>query len=71
MGKKYIDGRGRKYQVMPGLGSDSYKARYQRPDHQGDVGWKGVASLPWRDNAAAAQADLDQMAAKKGWKEYT
>jgi len=70
MGKKYIDDRGWKYQVMRGIGSDSCKARYQRPDHQGNVGWKGVASLPWQDNAAAAQADLDQLAAKKGWKEW-
>jgi len=70
MPRKYIDDRGWKYQVMPGLGSGSFKARYQRADRQGGDGWKGVASLPWRNNARDAQADLDQLAAKKGWKEW-
>lgn len=48
MPKKYIDSRGWKYQVMPGLGENTFKARYQRPEKQGDVGWKGVAAVPWR-----------------------
>ena len=43
MPKKYIDSRGWKYQVMPGLGENTFKARYQRPEKQGDGGWKGVA----------------------------
>jgi len=68
--KKYIDDRGWKYQVMSGIGSNTYKARYQRAEKQGDVGWKGVAAVPWRSTAEAAQADLDQMAEKKGWKEW-
>ena len=69
-GKKYIDDRGWKYRVMSGLGPDTYKARYQRADKQGDVGWKGLAVVPWRKTREEAQADLDQLAAKKGWKEW-
>ena len=69
-GKKYIDDRGWKYRVMSGLGPDTYKARYQRADKQGDVGWKGLAAVPWRKTPEEAQADLDQLAAKKGWKEW-
>lgn len=70
MTKKYIDSRGWKYQVMSGLGSDTYKARYQRPEKQGEDGWKGLATVPWRQTCEEAQADLDQLAAKKGWKEW-
>lgn len=66
--KKYIDDRGWKYRVMSGLGENTYKARYQRPEKQGDVGWKGLAAVPWRETREAAQADLDQLAEKKGWK---
>lgn len=69
MAKKYMDGRGWKYQVMRGLG-ESYKARYQRPERRGSDGWKCVARLPWRDNERDAQADLDEMAEEKGWEEW-
>lgn len=67
-GKKYIDSRGRKYKVMSGLGDNAFKARYQRPEKQGDVGWKGLAAVPWRSTREEAQADLDQLAQKKGWR---
>lgn len=71
MPKKYIDARGWKYQVMSGIGSDpAFKARYQRPEKQGDIGWKGLAAVPWRTTREEAQADLDQLAAKKGWREW-
>lgn len=66
--KKYIDDRGQKYQVMGGITGDSYKARYQKADKAGRDGWHGVRSLPWRDTAEVAQADLDALAARKGWK---
>ena len=66
--KKYIDNRGWKYQVMSGLGEGAFKARYQKPDHQGNVGWKGLVTVPWRQSREAAQTDLDQLAEKKGWK---
>ena len=70
MDKKYIDNRGWKYQVMPGLGDNAFKARYQRPEKQGDTGWKGLATVPWRSSREEAQADLDRLATKKGWKEW-
>ena len=53
---------------MSGLGEGAFKARYQKPDHQGNVGWKGLAAVPWRQSREAAQTDLDQLAEKKGWK---
>lgn len=67
MPKMYIDSRGWKYRVMSGISADTYKARYQRPEKQGDVGWKGLAAVPWRTTREEAQADLDQLAEKKGW----
>ena len=70
MPKKYIDSRGWKYQVMSGLGQDTFKARYQRPEKHGDVGWKGLASVPWRKTFEEAQADLNRLAQEKGWKEW-
>ena len=30
--KKYIDARGWKYKVMGGIGENTYKARYQKPE---------------------------------------
>lgn len=70
MSKKYIDSRGWKYQVMSGLGEGVFKARYQKPDHHGDVGWKGLPAVPWRGSREEAQSDLDQLAEKKGWAEW-
>ena len=64
--KTYFDARGWIYRVMPGLGGDTFKARYRKPDSSV---WKCVATLPWRDTAEEAQADLDQLAARKGWRE--
>lgn len=64
MGKKYVDERGWRYQVISGIGTEAYKARYQKP---GSASWRCVAALPWRLTEEAAQADLDQMAKKKGW----
>lgn len=66
--RMYIDGRGCKYKVMSGIGLDTFKARYQKPDKHGNSGWKCVKSLPWRSTREEAQADLDHMAAERGWK---
>ena len=69
--KKYIDARGWKYQVMGGIGSEpAYKARSQKPDKHGLDGWKCLAKLPWRKTVEEAQADLDQLAERKGWSEW-
>ena len=68
----YRDSRGWTYQVMGGLGEDCYKARHQRPEHSGSsTGWKCVSSLPWRKTSGEAQADLDELAARKGWTPVT
>lgn len=69
--KSYKDERGWKYKVMSGIGGDTFKARYQKPDKHGDNGWRGLAALPWRDNFDEAQADLNAYAKKKGWVEWT
>ncbi len=68
--KKYIDKRGWKYQVMSGLSDNSFKARYPRPEKQGNVGRKGLAAGPWRQTREDAQADIDQLAEKKGWSKW-
>ena len=68
--KAYIDERGWKYRVMSGLGDSSFKARYQKPEKHGDVGWKGMANVPWRKTFDEAQSDLNTLARKNGWKEW-
>jgi len=55
---------------MSGLGENCFKARYQRPEKQGSIGWKGLAAVSWRQTREEAQADLDQLAMRKGWKEW-
>ena len=55
--------------MMGGITADSFKARYQKPEHQGSTGWKGLAAVPWRETREEAQADLDALAARKGWQE--
>lgn len=69
-GRKYIDGRGWKYHVMPGISGSPFKARFQKPDKNGQTGWKCVRTLPWRDVFTKAQEDLDQLARERGWKEW-
>ena len=69
MGKRiiYRDKRGWLYKVMPGLGGDTFKARYHKPEYPPETAWKCVTVLPWRATEEEAQADLDIMAGKKGW----
>lgn len=69
MGRAYQDSRGWRYRVMGGITADSFKARYQKPEHQGSTGWKGLAAVPWRETREEAQADLDALAVRKGWQE--
>jgi len=59
----YIDQRGWQYRVMEGLGDNTYKARYHKPENHTD-GWHCVRTLPWRDNIEDAQRDLDAYAKK-------
>lgn len=67
-GPQYIDKRGWKYKVMPGLGDNTFKARYQKAGMSGADGWKCCAALPWRSTFEEAQRDLDQKAEKQGWR---
>ena len=60
----YRDARGWRYRVMPGIHVHTYKARYCKT---GSASWKCYSRLPWRDSPEEAQADLDQLAARKGW----
>ena len=60
--KIYVDNQGWKYQVMPGLGVGTYKARYQKPDSQR---WTCCPRLPWRGTSEEAEADLKLTARKK------
>lgn len=66
MGKMYIDQRGWKYKVLPGLGENTFKARYCKP---GKTGYHCCQRFPWRDSIEAAQVDLDNVAALRGWRE--
>ena len=66
--KAFIDDRGWKYRVLPGLGQNQFKARFQKP---GKSSWHCVRQLPWVDGFDAAQADLNKYAEKKGWKIFT
>jgi hypothetical protein len=68
--KKYKDQRGWKYQVMGGIGGGTFKARYQKPEKHGSDGWKCLSAVPWRADAAQAQADLDRLAKERGWTEW-
>ncbi len=60
----YIDARGWKYQVMLGIGEDTYKARYQKP---GSRRWACYPRLPWQSTLEEAETDLRELAGKKGW----
>lgn len=68
--KSYIDERGWKYKVMSGIGQNSFKARYQKPDKDGSDGWKGLAAVPWRKTFDEAQADLNAYAKRKTFSEW-
>ena len=68
--RSYQDNRGWKYKVMSGIGENKFKARYQKPNKHGNVGWKGLACVPWRSTFDEAQADLNEIAEKRGWTEW-
>ncbi len=68
--KIYCDARGWRYKVMPGLGRNTWKGRYQKSDQDSaSTGWHGIRTLPWRNNEEEAEADLAKLARKKGWRE--
>ena len=63
--KIYEDSRGWRYRVMPGLGDDTFKGRYNKP---GEQGWHCMRQMPWRDRVEAAEIDLAAYAGDKGWR---
>jgi len=63
--KTYEDSRGWRYRVMPGLGDDTFKGRYNKP---GESGWHCMRQMPWRDRVEAAEVDLAAYAGTKGWR---
>lgn len=64
MPKIYIDSRGWRYCVKPGLNGKKYKPHFFMRCR-----WERAQAFPWCDTEAEAQADLDAMAVKLGWKE--
>lgn len=63
--KTYVDERGWKYKVIPGLGESNFKGRYKKLSKSG---WKCMKNLQWRKSFDEAQIDLNKMAKLKGWK---
>lgn len=63
----WTDERGWKYKVMPGIGNDQFKGRYQDEKHDGRTGWKGMRQLPWQSTFDKAQEDLNRLAIRKQW----
>lgn len=66
MSKKYIDKRGWIYFVRAGLGLDTFNTFYKKP---GKSGAHSSHMTQFKTTAEEAQADLDALAVKKGWKE--
>ena len=65
----YIDKRGWKYKVMPGLGGDMFKARYCKPNKKITYQiYRCCRQFEWRSRFYDAQADLDAYAAAHGWR---
>ncbi len=62
--KTYIDKRGWKYSVRPGLGGDTFNGFYQKP---GKTGWKSMKQMKWYKSPDEAQRELDKIAKAKGW----
>jgi len=65
--KTYIDNRNWLYKVMPGIGMNSFKARYKKPNINA---WKCMHNLLWRESFDEAQSDLNAMAKMKKWSEF-
>ena len=62
--KKYTDERGWLYFVRSGIGDDTYKAFYKKPNSNKQ---RGCPMVEWQTTFMQAQIDLDQLAKKKNW----
>lgn len=61
---RFMDSRGWIYFVRSGIGGDTFKTFYRKPNKPGD---HGCHNLPWRGTFDGAQADLNRLAQEKGW----
>jgi hypothetical protein len=64
--KVYQDDRGWQYFVRAGIGLNTFKAFYCKPDQTREHGWRPVQ---WCNSFDTAQADLNMEAQKRGWEE--
>ena len=63
----YKDDKGRMYKVMPSVvkdGTVKYITMFRQP---AGMWMRLMPKMPWRQDAAAAQVDLDDLAKRKGW----
>ena len=68
--KRYIDSRGWKYKARAGLGENAFSVFYQKPEKQGELGWKSVKTVKWFEYFDGAQSALNELAKRKGWDEH-
>lgn len=61
----YRDAEGVTYKVMPGVGEGSFVGRRNRA---GSPCWRKVSRLAQRSTFEEAQVDLDELAARSGWR---
>lgn len=64
--KTFNDDRGWEYFVRGGIGENSYKAFYRKPNSRRE---RGCTMVPWRKSFNEAQVDLNLLGKKKDWKE--
>jgi len=64
--KKYLDERGWIYFVRSGIGQATFKAFYKKPNSNRE---RGCSMVNWQSNFMQAQIELNQLAAKKRWRE--
>lgn len=63
---EYVDKRGWIYFVRAGIGLNTYKIFYKKPNKTGAHSYKAT---DWKDTFTEAQIQLNQLAKEKGWKE--
>lgn len=63
----YMDKRGWKYKVMPGIGGDMFKPFYHSLINNG---YHPCRNFYWRSRFDYAQSDLDLHAVMRGWEKF-
>jgi len=62
----YVDDKGRRLFVSSGIGRDIFMTFWRKPT--GSLKRLVSKAVPPRPSREQAQADLDQLAARRGWK---